>query len=107
MERIEALDMMGELKLYGMKAAYDATLSVALNLRRRLTLHARFSMAERITRGCLALKRLERNKNGVAWVRAELWAAPMQSSSRGSGPFGRCYSLSFPCFFELIPCYLA
>ncbi len=30
MERTEVLDMMGELKLYGMKAAYDETLSVAL-----------------------------------------------------------------------------
>src|SRR5436305_14377455 len=30
MERIEVLDMMGELKLYGMKAAYDETLAVAL-----------------------------------------------------------------------------
>jgi DNA replication protein DnaC len=30
MERIEVLDMMGELKRYGMKAAYDETLTVAL-----------------------------------------------------------------------------
>ena len=30
MERTEVLDMMGELKLYGMKAAYDETLTVAL-----------------------------------------------------------------------------
>ena len=30
MERTEVLDMMSELKLYGMKAAYDETLSVAL-----------------------------------------------------------------------------
>ena len=30
MERIEVLDMMGELKLYGMKAAYDETLATAL-----------------------------------------------------------------------------
>ena len=30
MERTEVLDMMGELKLYGMKAAYDETLAVAL-----------------------------------------------------------------------------
>jgi DNA replication protein DnaC len=30
MERIEVLDMMGELKLYGMKAAYDETLAVAV-----------------------------------------------------------------------------
>src|SRR5487761_2432641 len=30
MERIEVLDMMGTLKLYGMRAAYDETLSVAL-----------------------------------------------------------------------------
>jgi hypothetical protein len=30
MERIEVLDMMDELKLYGMKAAYDETLAVAL-----------------------------------------------------------------------------
>ena len=30
MERTEVLAMMGELKLYGMKAAYDETLSVAL-----------------------------------------------------------------------------
>jgi DNA replication protein DnaC len=30
MERVEVLDMMGELKLYGMKAAYDETLAVAL-----------------------------------------------------------------------------
>jgi DNA replication protein DnaC len=30
MERTEVLDMMGELKLYGMKAAYDETLSVAV-----------------------------------------------------------------------------
>ena len=30
MERIEVLDMMGELKLFGMKAAYDETLAVAL-----------------------------------------------------------------------------
>ena len=29
MERIEVLDMMGQLKLYGMKAAYDETLAVA------------------------------------------------------------------------------
>lgn len=29
-ERTEVLDMMGELKLYGMKAAYDETLTVAL-----------------------------------------------------------------------------
>ncbi len=30
MERTEILDMMGELKLYGMRAAYDETLSTAL-----------------------------------------------------------------------------
>ena len=30
MERTELLDMMGELKLYGMKAAYDETLATAL-----------------------------------------------------------------------------
>ena len=30
MERTEVLDMMGELKLYGMRAAYDETLSVAV-----------------------------------------------------------------------------
>src|SRR5271166_6505436 len=30
MERTEVLDMMGELKLYGMKAAYDETLATAL-----------------------------------------------------------------------------
>ena len=30
MERTEVLDMMGTLKLYGMRAAYDETLSVAL-----------------------------------------------------------------------------
>ena len=30
MERSEVLDMMGELKLYGMKAAYDETLATAL-----------------------------------------------------------------------------
>lgn len=30
MERSQVLDMMGELKLYGMKAAYDETLSVAV-----------------------------------------------------------------------------
>jgi DNA replication protein DnaC len=30
MERIDVLDMRGELKLYGMKAAYDETLAVAL-----------------------------------------------------------------------------
>ena len=28
MERTEVLDMMGELKLYGMKAAYDETLAI-------------------------------------------------------------------------------
>ena len=30
MERTEVLDMMGELKLYGMQAAYDETLATAL-----------------------------------------------------------------------------
>ena len=30
MERTEVLDMMGSLKLYGMKAAYDETLATAL-----------------------------------------------------------------------------
>ena len=30
MERTEVLDMMGELKLYGMKNAYDETLTMAL-----------------------------------------------------------------------------
>ena len=30
MERTEVLDMMGTLKLYGMKAAYDETLAVAV-----------------------------------------------------------------------------
>jgi hypothetical protein len=30
MERTQVLEMMGELKLYGMKAAYDETLAVAL-----------------------------------------------------------------------------
>ena len=30
MERTEVLDMMGELKLYGMKGAYDETLSTAI-----------------------------------------------------------------------------
>jgi hypothetical protein len=30
MERTEVLDMMGELKLYGMKNAYDETLTTAL-----------------------------------------------------------------------------
>ena len=30
MERTEVLDMMGQLKLYGMKAAYDETLATAL-----------------------------------------------------------------------------
>ena len=30
MERTEVLDMMGELKLYGMKSAYDETLAAAL-----------------------------------------------------------------------------
>ena len=30
MERTEVLDMMGELKLFGMKAAYDETLAVAV-----------------------------------------------------------------------------
>jgi len=30
MEPTEVLDMMGELKLYGMKAAYDETLATAL-----------------------------------------------------------------------------
>src|SRR5580700_832820 len=30
MERTEVLDMMGELKLYGMKGAYDETLATAL-----------------------------------------------------------------------------
>ena len=30
MERSEVLDMLGELKLYGMKAAYDETLATAL-----------------------------------------------------------------------------
>ena len=30
MERTEVLDMMGELKLYGMKSAYDETLATAI-----------------------------------------------------------------------------
>lgn len=30
MERTQVLDMMGELKLFGMKAAYDETLATAL-----------------------------------------------------------------------------
>jgi DNA replication protein DnaC len=30
MERTEVLDMMGELKLYGMKAAYDEMLAAAV-----------------------------------------------------------------------------
>jgi DNA replication protein DnaC len=30
MERTEVLDMMGELKLYGMRSAYDETLATAL-----------------------------------------------------------------------------
>ena len=30
MERTEVLDMMGELKLYGMKTAYDETLATAI-----------------------------------------------------------------------------
>jgi hypothetical protein len=30
MERTEVLDMMGDLKLYGMKSAYDETLATAL-----------------------------------------------------------------------------
>ena len=30
MERTEVLDMMGALKLYGMRAAYDETLATAL-----------------------------------------------------------------------------
>ena len=30
MERTEVLDLMGELKLYGMKSAYDETLATAL-----------------------------------------------------------------------------
>ena len=30
MERTEVFDMMGELKLYGMKAAYDETLATAI-----------------------------------------------------------------------------
>ena len=30
MERTEVLDMMGELKLFGMKVAYDETLATAL-----------------------------------------------------------------------------
>ena len=30
MERTEVLDMMGELKLYGMRGAYDETLAVAV-----------------------------------------------------------------------------
>jgi hypothetical protein len=30
MERTEVLEMMGELKLYGMKSAYDETLAMAL-----------------------------------------------------------------------------
>ncbi len=30
MERTEVLEMMGELKLYGMKSAYDETLATAL-----------------------------------------------------------------------------
>jgi len=30
MERTEVLDLMGQLKLYGMKAAYDETLATAL-----------------------------------------------------------------------------
>ena len=33
MERTEVLDMMGSLKLYGMKAAYDETLAAALKRR--------------------------------------------------------------------------
>ena len=37
MERTEVLGMMGELKLYGMKAAYDETLATAL--KRSVTLH--------------------------------------------------------------------
>ena len=32
MERTEVLDLMGSLKLYGMRAAYDETLAVALKL---------------------------------------------------------------------------
>jgi len=35
MERTEVLDMMGELKLYGMKAAYDETLATALKAQAR------------------------------------------------------------------------
>ena len=34
MERIEVLEMMGELKLFGMKAAYDETLATALKRKR-------------------------------------------------------------------------
>jgi IstB-like ATP binding protein len=36
MERTEVLDMMGELKLYGMKSAYDETLAVALKRQHEL-----------------------------------------------------------------------
>ncbi len=42
MERTEVLDMMGELKLYGMKAAYDETLATALKRQHDLQ---RFSSA--------------------------------------------------------------
>jgi hypothetical protein len=40
MERTEVLEMMGELKLYGMKSAYDETLATALkpDLNSKLTL---------------------------------------------------------------------
>ena len=50
MERTEVLDMMGELKLFGMKAAYDETLATALKRQchaalKRETPNSMFSMA--------------------------------------------------------------
>ena len=47
MERTEVLDMMGELKLYGMKAAYDETLATALEAQARAAALRRRSPARR------------------------------------------------------------
>jgi hypothetical protein len=35
MERSQLFDLMGELKLYGMKAAFDEIMATAVNVRRR------------------------------------------------------------------------
>ena len=82
MERTEVLDMMGALKLFGMRAAYDETLAMAIK-RQHEPQRSQTSLRSLRRLDCAAICSRRRSPTSA-------WTRPIRSGSTTPTANGRC-----------------